>query len=258
MSPSVTLVSSWSRYRMSSSLRYTFTNLCRPPESSTSWPASPGYREVSSPNTSPTVAPSAATEDAPSAWGRSRVGGGLRRPSAMLQVRPSGSGLTAAADPASAGSLGGSDRGRASRRARDEPHCPRGAPPATPSPTWRRRLPRPDGPTTLRDRDLPRACDCAAGSLRASGRTGGRGHAPIRPSFELAQGPPSSPRQTTQSTNTIPARRARTRRSLNTVSSCTEGRPARPPARTTMASREVPNSAARSTSSQTLSQESER
>src|SRR4051812_16654439 len=59
---------------MSSSLRYTFTNLCKPPEPSTSCSDNPGYFAVRSVNTSPTVAPSAATVDAPSAWARNRVG----------------------------------------------------------------------------------------------------------------------------------------------------------------------------------------
>src|SRR4051794_8551557 len=59
---------------MSSSLTYTLTNLWSAPDSSTSWPARAGYVAVSALNTSPTVAPSADTDAAPSAWGRSKVG----------------------------------------------------------------------------------------------------------------------------------------------------------------------------------------
>src|SRR3954451_18312122 len=59
---------------MSSSLRYTFTNLCRAPSSPTRFWESPGYLPMRLVNTSPTVAPSAETVDAPSAWVRSRFG----------------------------------------------------------------------------------------------------------------------------------------------------------------------------------------
>src|SRR5688500_13828378 len=68
------LVSSFSRYRMSSSLRYTFTNLWRPPLSSTSCPSRPGYRCTNSAKTSPTVAPSADTDASPPVCWRNRVG----------------------------------------------------------------------------------------------------------------------------------------------------------------------------------------
>ena len=79
----------------------------------------------------------------------------------MLQVRPDRSGLTAAADPAAAGSPGGSGSGASepSAPAHEPPPAPRGAPPATPSPTLAAvGFPGPTGQTTLR---------CATATCRA-------------------------------------------------------------------------------------------
>src|SRR4051812_20979055 len=59
---------------MSSSSLYTFTNLCRLPESSSRLPRRPGYCFTRVLNTSPTVAPSIETLAWPSAWTRNTVG----------------------------------------------------------------------------------------------------------------------------------------------------------------------------------------
>src|SRR5688572_4174378 len=71
---SSTGVSSRPVYRMSSSLRYTLTNLCRSPESVTSWPLRPGYLATRPSKSSPTVEPSTVTEGAPPACERRMVG----------------------------------------------------------------------------------------------------------------------------------------------------------------------------------------